>query len=151
MISVLVYLDDGDQTHWRYALDNFEADRVYVAGGVQTPRLRNYTEGTPSQDLPVILLSPEGSEWEVPTHDLRTFNHPEDALYVFYPNFCPPSTKVVPDQVVFIPTDNHPHGMYNYTAYSITMWHRRSQQYSHGTGNTNNGYTEEQRRTDGNE
>jgi hypothetical protein len=99
------------ENQWEYALSAFPPDQVV---DLEAPTI-----------APRLVLAPRAGRYVRGVIDLADVVHPEDATYVFGPDWAHLTVEDTRegDQMVYIPTAS-PHEMYSWVAYAVTMWDR---------------------------
>lgn len=123
---------DWMQDQWEQVFHNFAIDMIWECEHTAQDYVAERTtvaigsaEDLP-RDIPLIVLSHNGAKYYKGNESLITFQHPQDAIYMFGGSHSIMSGKDFgerePDSIVFIPTLRHE--MYAFSAAYITLYDR---------------------------
>jgi hypothetical protein len=127
------------QDQWSFLLSNFgdpecwEIEKASVEAVYQKPVKIKTAEELPS-DRPLVVLAPEAGKYVQGTENLKDFEHPDDAIYLFgssHLNLCEDEMgDRVADHCVYIPLVKCE--CYAPPAAYMTLWDRYVKRGSHG-------------------
>lgn len=134
-VTVVTYLPGISefQNQWDYVLTAFEPDELIVIGDISNRPQSNvfkYARYIDSISLimeDLIIFAPKNGRYVQGKESLVTFEHPENATYLFGNDKLNLDPSVVSDNdnLVYIPTDSD-HDLYSWCVYSVAIWDRRS-------------------------
>ena len=114
------------QDQWSYVFSNFSVSEIWEIGFkkddlkiYQTTIPINNTEELP--DRPIVILAHQDGRYIKGEQSLVTFNHPEDAIYIFGGSHSNLTSNREAD-LVFIPSSRYE--MYSFAAANITLYDR---------------------------
>lgn len=83
--------DRNEQQAWNVILQAWPPDEIFVIGEVWYSNTMLRATSLPSidslpEDRPIVLLHPQSARYVQGEDPLTTFEHPEGAIYLFWPN-----------------------------------------------------------------